>query len=170
VWGSSAGGHLAALCALTNGDSWYAGGEFETSSDVLCAVPICAPTDFLIDWYAVDNLRMHEEAEMILAGLVGGTVLEQSEMARKASPLWQVSTTAVPQLFIQGGTDDLVPAGQVRAYVAALMQHGADVTYLEYTDEGHAVDSAIYLENEDHLGLRGIITAFFRWHLESNGE
>lgn len=165
VWGSSAGGHLAAMCAVTNGDAWYAGGEFATSSDVQCAVPICPPTDFLIDWYAVANVPVHEEAEMCVTGLLGGLPLEQVELARQASPLWQDLVGSVPQLVIQGGADDLVPAGQVRAYTSALMQHGVDVTYLEYPDEGHSVDAGIYLENEDHLGLREIILPFFQWHL-----
>lgn len=165
IWGSSAGGHLAALCAVTNGDDWYAGGVFETSSTVQCAVPICPPTDLLIDWYSVGNLPVHEEAEMCLTGLLHGTALARPELARQASPLWQVGANAVPQLVIQGGMDDLVPAGQVRAYVSALMQHNADVTYLEYPEEDHGVDAGIYLENEDHLGLREIITPFFQWHL-----
>lgn len=165
VWGSSAGGHLSALCALTNGDAWYAGGEFETSSDVQCAVPICPPTDFLIDWYAVGNMPIHEEAEMCLAGLIGGMSIEKPELARQASPLWQISGEAVPQLVIQGGADDLVPAGQVRAYTSALMQHMVDVTYLEYPEEGHPVDAGIYAENPDPLGLREIILPFFQWHL-----
>lgn len=165
IWGSSAGGHLAALCAVTNGDDWYAGGAFETSSDVQCAVPICPPTDFLIDWYSVGNLPVHDEAEMCLKGLLHGTALSRPELARRASPLWQVGANAVPQLVIQGGMDDLVPAGQVRAYVSALMQHNIDVTYLEYPEENHAVDAGIFLENEDHLGLREIITPFFQWHL-----
>ena len=172
VWGSSAGGHLSALCAVTNGDEWYAGGEFETSSDVQCAVPICPPTDFLIDWYAVGNMPVHDEAEMCVTGLLGGMPLDRIDLARKASPLWQDLAGSVPQLVIQGGADDLVPAGQVRAYTSALMQHGADVTYLEYPDEGHGVDAGIFLENEDHLGLREIILPFFQWHLigESDGQ
>lgn len=165
VWGSSAGGHLSALCAVTNGDDWYAGGEFDVSSDVQCAVPICPPSDFLIDWYAAGNIPVHEEAEMCLEGLIGGTALQHPELAKQASPLWQATADAVPQLVIQGGADDLVPAGQVRAYVSALMQRGADVTYLEYPDETHAVDAGIFLENGDHLGLREIIIPFFRWHL-----
>lgn len=165
VWGSSAGGHLAALCAVTNGNEWYAGGDTDVSSDVRCAVPICPPSDFLIDWYAAGNMPVHEEAEMCLHGLIDGTALQHPELARQASPLWQVSANAVPQLVIQGGADDLVPAGQVRAYVSALMQHGADVTYLEYPDEVHSVDAGIYTENEDHLGLREVILPFFQWHL-----
>lgn len=166
VWGSSAGGHLAALCAVTNGVGWYAGDSNDgVSSDVQCAVPICPPTDFLIDWYAAGNMQVHDEAEMCLHGLIGGPATEHPELARQASPLWQLSESAVPQLVIQGGADDLVPAGQVRAYVSALMQHGADVTYLEYPEEVHSVDAGIYLENEDHLGLREIILPFFRWHL-----
>lgn len=165
VWGSSAGGHLAAMCAVTNGDAWYAGGEFATSSDVQCAVPICPPTDFLVDWYAVGNLPVHEEAEMCVTGLFGGLPVDTLELARQASPLWQDLAGSVPQLVIQGGADDLVPPGQVRAYTSALMAFGADVTYLEYPDEGHGVDAGIYLENEDHIGLREIILPFFRWHL-----
>lgn len=172
VWGSSAGGHLAALCAVTNGDTWYAGGEFETSSDVQCAVPICPPTDFLIDWYAASNMPVHEEAEMCATGLLGGMPVDHSELARQASPLWQIDDSAAPQLVIQGGSDDLVAPAQVRAYTSALMQHGVDVTYLEYPEEGHAVDAGIYLENNDHLGLREIILPFFQWHLmdEANTE
>lgn len=166
VWGSSAGGHLAALCAVTNGMAEFAGDCNDAfSSDVQCAVPICPPTDFLIDWYAAGNMPVHDEAEMCLHGLIGGSAIAHPELARQASPLWQVAESAVPQLVIQGGADDLVPAGQVRAYTSALMQHGADVTYLEYPDEGHAVDAGIYLENDDHLGLREIILPFFRWHL-----
>lgn len=165
VWGSSAGGHLSALCAVTNGDAWYAGGDLETSSDVQCAVPICPPSDFLIDWYATSNLPVHEEAEMCVTGLLGGMPIERLELARQASPLWQVSADAVPQLVIQGGADDLVPPGQVRAYTSSLMQHGVDVTYLEYPDEMHAVDIGIYTENPDPLGLREIILPFFKWHL-----
>lgn len=172
VWGSSAGGHLSTLCAVTNGDSWYAGGEFGTSSDVQCAVPICPPTDFLIDWYAASNLPVHDEAEMCIEGLLGGSVLDNTDLARTAAPLWQDLANAVPQLVIQGGADDLVPASQVRAYTSALLAHGADVTYLEYPDEMHSVDAGIYLENEDHLGLREIILPFFQWHLmgKDSGE
>lgn len=165
VWGSSAGGHLSALCAVTGGNNWYAGGEFATSSDVQCAVPICPPTDFLIDWYAASNIPVHEEAEMCVTGLLGGMPINHQELARQASPLWQISEHAAPQLVIQGGEDDLVPPAQVRAYTSALMQYGVDVTYLEYPEEGHAVDAGIYLENEDHLGLREIILPFFQWHL-----
>lgn len=169
VWGSSAGGHLSALCAVTNGIDWYAGGSSDISSDVQCAVPICPPTDLLIDWYAVGNMPLHEEAEMCLRGLIEGTALDQPESARRASPLWQISANAAPQLVIQGGTDDLVPAGQVRAYTSALLQHGVDVTYLEYPEEGHSVDAGIFTENDDPLGLREVITAFFRWHLMGEG-
>lgn len=165
IWGSSAGGHLSALCAVTNGDAWYAGGDYPTSSDVQCAVPICPPTDFLIDWYAASNISVHEEAEMCINGLLGGTILHNVDLARKASPLWQNLADAVPQLVIQGGSDDLVPAAQVRAYTSALMQHGADVTYLEYPEEGHPVDAGIFTENDDPHGLREVITAFFQWHL-----
>ncbi len=166
VWGSSAGGHLSALCAVTNDDPWYDGeGNEGFSSAVQAAVPICPPTDFLIDWYAVGGMPVHAEAERCMTGLLGGSIPDSPPLAHKASPLWQVHTGAAPQLVIQGTVDDLVPAGQVRAYVAALRHSGAPVEYREYASEGHGVDAGIFTENADPHDLRGQITAFFRQHL-----
>lgn len=166
VCGSSAGGHLAALCAVTNDDPWYDGeGNEGSSSAVQAAVPICPPTDFLIDWYAVGGMPVHEDAEACMVGLLGGSIPDGPSLARQASPLWQVHTGAAPQLVIHGTLDDLVPVGQVRAYTAALRHLGAPVEYLEYAREAHPVDAGIFLENPDAHGLRERITAFFRTHL-----
>lgn len=166
VWGSSAGGHLSALCAVTNGDPWYDGdGNDGFSSAVQAAVPICPPTDFLIDWYAVEGIPVHEDAEACVVGLLGDTMLNQPELARRASPLWQVNAQAAPQLVVHGAIDDLVPVGQARAYVAGLRHVGVDVEYQEYAEEAHPVDAGIYLENDDPHDLRGLISGFFRRHL-----
>lgn len=163
VWGSSAGGHLAALCAVTNGNDWYDGdGNEGVSSAVQASVPICPPTDFLLDWYAIDGLPIHEEAEACMEGLLGATIPYQPEFAREASPLWQVHGNAAPQLVIHGTMDELVPVGQVRAYTAQLRHLGADVAYVEYPHEAHPVDAGIFTENPDPHDLRGQITAFFR--------
>ena len=163
VWGSSAGGHLSALCAVTNENPWYDGdGNDGVSSAVQAAVPICPPTDFLIDWYSVGNIPVHEEAEMCMRGLLGGVIGDEPEHVHAASPLWQVHRAAAPQLVIHGAVDDLVPVGQARAYVANLGYYGADVEYLEYPLEAHAVDAGIFTENPDPHDLRGQITAFFR--------
>lgn len=166
VWGSSAGGHLSALCAVTNDDPWYDGaGNEGVSSAVQAAVPICPPTDFLLDWYAIGGMPIHEEAEECMRGLLGGVITDQPEHARAASPLWQIHADAAPQLVIHGTIDDLVPVGQARAYVAGLTHLGADVEYVEYQREAHPVDAGIFTENPDPLDLRGKITAFFQKHL-----
>jgi len=166
VWGSSAGGHLAALCAVTNDDPWFDGeGNEGYSSAVQAAVPICPPTDFLIDWYAVMGIPILEGLESVVIGLLGGRIEDEPPYARHASPLWHVHTNAAPQLIIQGTLDELVPVGQVRAYVAALGHYGAPVEYREYPNEGHAVDAGIFTENPDPHDLRGQITTFFRRQL-----
>src|SRR5690606_14951626 len=99
---------------------------------------------------------------MCMRGLLGGVIGDEPEHVHAASPLWQVHRAAAPQLVIHGAVDDLVPVGQARAYVANLGYYGADVEYLEYPLEAHAVDAGIYTENPDPHDLRGQITAFFR--------
>jgi acetyl esterase/lipase len=166
VWGSSAGGHLSALCAVTNDDLWFDGeGNEGYSSAVQAAVPICPPTDFLIDWYAVGGMPILDGLEDVVIRLLGGRIVDEPPYARHASPLWHVHTQAAPQLVIQGTLDDLVPVGQVRAYVAALGHYGAPVEYREYANEGHAVDAGIFTENRDPHDLRRHITGFFQKHL-----
>ena len=162
VWGFSAGAHLAALCAVTNDTPGYEGeGNPGFSSAVQATVAISPPTDFLIDWYAVAAMPVHADGEMCMTGLLGGTATAMPELARQASPLWQVDSTAAPQLIFHGTLDGLVPVGQSRAYVATLGHCGAAVEYVEFADEAHWVDWGIYVENPDPHDLRGRITAFF---------
>lgn len=166
IWGSSAGGHLSALCAVTTDDPWYDGeGNDGFSSAIQAAVPICPPTDFLIDWYAVGSMPIHPEAEECMRGLLGGSIEDKPEHAQAASPLWQVRADAAPQMIFHGAVDDLVPVGQARAFAAGLMHLGADIGYVEYPLEAHSVDAGIFTENPDPHNLRDQITAFFREQL-----
>ncbi len=167
IWGSSAGGHLTALCAVTNGNAWYddPAGDPTISSDIQCAVPICPPTDLLIDWYAVCGYPSMDDIWEALVALLGGPLPTTKELAVKASPLWQCTEHSAPQLFIHGDSDDVVPVGQVRAHVAALLRDHQDVRLLEIEGEGHGVDAGIYPENPDPHQLRPLIGDFFRKHL-----
>ncbi|WP_244409514.1 alpha/beta hydrolase [Streptomyces albofaciens] len=118
VWGESAGGHLAALLALTEADPvsreytqpagavvWYA------PSDLTSARGCFDPAD-----------PATPEARML--GAAPATVPER---ARTASPLAHVRPGAPPFLLVHGDQDTLVDCSHSRSLAAALEQAGAPV-------------------------------------------
>ncbi|MCA9834248.1 MAG: alpha/beta hydrolase [Thermomicrobiales bacterium] len=166
LWGVSAGGHLSALAACTNGDPLFDGdGNNDYSSDVQCAVPICPPTEFLINWYAVSELPDNEEGLALSEAFFGGGIVTTEELRRQASPLWKVGPDAVPQLIIHGEQDDLVPVSEVRAYAAALREHSVEHELIVDPVLGHDVHIRVDAEEGEPESLRPQILAFFRKHL-----
>ncbi|HEV2072566.1 MAG TPA: alpha/beta hydrolase [Thermomicrobiales bacterium] len=168
IWGHSAGGHLAALAAVTgnNPDFEGEGGNPDQDSSVQAAVPISAPLEFLIDWYAVAQMPVHPEAWDCISGLMGGLPHTVPEMARLSSPYWHVHATAAPQLVIHGEMDDLVPIGQARAYVASLRRYaGIDASLIALEGVGHEAHSSLFPNQPDPSGLQARVTELFRDHL-----
>ncbi|MGP3973195.1 alpha/beta hydrolase fold domain-containing protein [Streptomyces sp. 8N114] len=90
VWGESAGGHLAALLALTHPQPSLAG-----------AVIWYAPTDLTAPrgGFSPDAANTPE------AALLGAAPAARAELARAASPLAQVHAAA-PPFFLAHGTED----------------------------------------------------------------
>lgn len=168
IWGHSAGGHLAALAAVTGNNSDFEGdgGNPDEESSVQAAVPISAPLEFLIDWYAVAQMPGHPEAWDCISGLMGDLPSTVPELARLASPYWHVDETAAPQLAIHGEMDDLVPMGQARAYVASLRRYaGIDAGLIARERVGHEAHSSLFPNQLDPSGLQARVTEFFRDHL-----
>ena len=168
IWGHSAGGHLAALAAVTgnNPDFEGEGGNPGQDSSVRAAVLISAPLEFLIDWYAVAQMPVHPEAWDCISGLMGGLPSILPELARLASPYWHVHESAAPQLLIHGERDDLVPIGQARAYTAALRRYAGNEAYLiALPDVGHEAHSSLFPDQPDPAGLKARVVEFFGSHL-----
>lgn len=167
IWGHSAGGHLAALAAVAanhpelEGDS----GTPDVDSSIRAAVPISAPLEFLIDWYAVEQLPVHEEGKYAFDGLFGGNPFGKPDLARGASPFWHAGPGAPPQLMVHGELDDLVPIGQARAYTARLRQYGSHAELIAIPETGHQADSALYPGFDDPYQLKRRVIAFFAQHL-----
>ena len=108
LWGASAGGHLAALAALTKAAPAVAG--------VVCWYPI---TDLLaLDLAATDSFE---------AALLGGPIGEHADLARAASPLTHVHAAAPPFLLQHGEADTWVPCDQSVRLAGALRCVGASV-------------------------------------------
>ncbi|MCP2167162.1 alpha/beta hydrolase [Goodfellowiella coeruleoviolacea] len=111
VWGESAGGHLAALLALTHTDPapvaavlWYA------PSDLATARPGYDPAD-------------PATPEALLLGAAPATV---PDTARAASPLARVHPAAPPVLLVHGTDDSLVSCAHSQVLAEHLRAVGAE--------------------------------------------
>ena len=164
VWGVSAGGHLAALAALTAGNAELEGegGHPEASSSVTAVAALAPPTDFLVDWEATSDFPPHpgwDAMPMMLGGDLSDSVVR--ERARLASPIVHASVDAPPMLVVHGTQDDLVPVAQGRSLVARLREAGADARLLELPADGHDLSSVFGEEGTPPTPAMERIVAFF---------
>ncbi len=139
VTGGSAGGHLAALAALTPNDPEYQPG-FE---DVDTAVQAAAPHYGVYDFAGATGAR---KARQMRDGFLGPKVMfkdPRTELGEfeKASPLLRVNEEAPPFLVIHGRHDSLVEVDQARQFVQALRRVSRrPVAYAELPGTQHAFD------------------------------
>lgn len=127
VYGVSTGGHLAALLALT-------------SSSLKCAAIEGAPSDLAslsegarLDWNAPSSP---------LSQLLGGTIKQKAELAKRASPLFYADEFAPPLLILHGDTDEFVPVAQSEKLYRKLKVAGASVEYRVFAGEAHGLKGA----------------------------
>lgn len=166
IWGASAGGHLAALAAVTaeiatlEGD----GGHPGVSTAVQAAVPLCPPTDFMLDWSRTSAYPPHPEVGVAGPQLLGGADLADPAVratATLASPLVHAWAGAAPSLVVHGVRDDLVPVAQARSFVARLREVGAPVEYIELPVDDHSLPSVFGAEGRPPTETMERIVAFF---------
>ena len=137
--GGSAGGHLAALAALTPNDPEYQPGFEHVDTTVQAAAPHYGVYDFA---GVIGTKRSEQMRDLFL----GPRVLfkdPRAELAEfeKASPLTRVNADAPPFLVIHGSTDSLVEVAQARAFVEALRGVSRQpVAYAELPGTQHAFD------------------------------
>ena len=130
VFGGSAGGHLAALAALSCRD---------TTLDPAAANDPCITA--AVTWYgvmdfaALPKLDQPGSAENRLLGCNGPCSAAQ---VRAASPISYVSAKAPPMLIIAGENDRTVPPAQSHALEAALRAAGAEVRAIYYPGIDHS--------------------------------
>ena len=140
--GGSAGGHLAALTALTVGDEEFGGGNDEARDvEVDACIPFYGTHDMeghpdLSGRFGRGLVTLLEEQVMKL------TVLDNPEVFKKASPLRQVRADAPPFYVIQGALDTLIPGIVARRFFADFRKSGAPlVAYSEFPLAQHAFDT-----------------------------
>ena len=127
VYGVSTGGHLAGLLALT-------------SSSVRCGALESAPSDLptlnqgaSLDWNAPSSP---------LSRLLGATVAQKADLAKRASPLFYADEYAPPMLLLHGDADEFVPIAQSEKLYRKLKAAGATVDYQVYAGEAHGLKGA----------------------------
>jgi len=160
--GPSAGGHLVALLAMSNGDPTLEG----TVGDCLdesSAVQVVA------DWFGPSDLVKMGDAEIhdwhrdILEDLFGQPLEEIPGVLAEASPALHVDAADVPVIIIHGTADDTVPVEQSRHFNAVLAAAGVDVEYVEVEGGKHGHFRGC---DPDHWELIDLMIAFFDEHLE----
>lgn len=114
IWGSSSGGHYAALIGVTNNNPYYEGslGAYtKESSSVQAILDFYGPTNFLtiLKQSTPHGLDVRVPA---LKLLLGKPVEEVPELARKASPVFLVDSNDPPLLIVHGDQDPQVPVNQ----------------------------------------------------------
>ena len=135
VAGGSAGGHLAALLALTPSDPAWQPGFEQVDTSVVGCVALYGVYDL------VDEARLgHPELSRMLMQWVferGG----DREAFHLASPAARVGKSAPPFLIVHGRNDVLVPVATAREFAAALgAVSDAPVAYCELPLAQHAFD------------------------------
>ncbi len=142
VMGSSAGGHLAALVALSGDSPKYASpypdGPFSTASTrVRVAVPVCGVFDLLRQWEYDQAIRPLDHMTEIY---LGGSPMLIRDTYYEASPInWATVQNQGPAFLVVWGTEDDVvdPREQSGAFVTALKRANIEVRALPVHGAAH---------------------------------
>ncbi|MEH7098297.1 alpha/beta hydrolase [Neobacillus vireti] len=153
LWGSSAGGHLAAL-AGTTGFGSLEGLELETqgfSSEVQAVVDGYGPIDFLqldVDSEVtpsddpesnrLNSVQRHTDPDSPESRLLGAPILTVPELVRNANPITYIDNKVPPFLILHGVNDTAVPVHQSELLYRALIENGNEAELCLIEGLGHA--------------------------------
>lgn len=136
--GGSAGGHLAALIALSQNDPAFQPGFESDDTSVQACVPHYGAYDFAGE---TGTAAARNRLRWVAKRVVGQDPVAHPEIFRAASPLARVDRDAPPFFVIHGHDDSLIPVAEARAFVTALRAvSGSPVAYAELAGAQHAFD------------------------------
>ncbi|WP_462409518.1 alpha/beta hydrolase fold domain-containing protein [Neobacillus sp. Marseille-QA0830] len=155
LWGSSAGGHLAAL-AGTTGAGILEGLELgcaDFSSDVQAVVEGYGPIDFLqlddpesneaavsidVESNLMGTIERHSDPDSRESQLLGAPIFTVPEKVREANPITYIQEDAPPFLIMHGLSDTAIHAQQSVLLYEALIAKGNEATLCLIEGLGHA--------------------------------
>ena len=137
ITGGSAGGHLAALAALTPNDPKFQPGFEEADTSVAAAVPIYGR----YDWFSTDGDGRREFIDLLEKFVVKKKFATHGDVYLDASPIREVRADAPPFFVLHGADDSLIPVGEAREFVEELRAVSkSPAAYAELPHAQHAFD------------------------------
>ena len=152
LWGSSAGGHLASLCAATGPGAYEGKGFDDQSSSVQAVVDGYGPTDFLQEDAHRDpqgkpsddpeSLQLpsgkhSEDPDSLEALFLGAPILTVPELVAEANPITHIRHGMPPYLIMHGMSDTMVPYNQSELLFRALARSGGEASLVLIERLGH---------------------------------
>jgi len=138
IAGCSAGGHLAALTALTPGDREF---EAELPEDADTSVDAVVGVYGRYDWEDRSTTERDRFVDFLEHIVVKRRFSRHREVYRAASPIARVGPYAPPFLVVHGTADTVIPVAQARAFVEKLRATSREcVGYLELPGAHHGFD------------------------------
>lgn len=161
ITGGSAGGHLAALAALTPGDSAYQPGFEDADTSVSACVPFYGVYDMA---GATGDPAAIAMRDGFLAPMIFKEKADDEHIAdfEHASPLLQISADAPDFFVLHGERDTLVSVKQARAFVEKLREMSrASVTYAELPGTQHAFEVFSSIRSQHAIKA---VARWLEWH------
>jgi acetyl esterase/lipase len=138
ITGCSAGGHLAALAALTPDDPQW---QSDLPDDADTSVDAVVSMYGRYDWEDRSTAERNRFMDFLERVVVKRSQSRHPETFRSASPLARVRADAPPFLVIHGSEDGLIPVEEARVFVDDLRSvSDAAVSYVELPGAGHGFD------------------------------
>jgi acetyl esterase/lipase len=171
ITGGSAGGHLTALMALTQGVARFQPGFEDADTSLAAAVPFYGIYDFTPDGaFGADPAIYSRFLEpMVMKAFVA----DEPERFADASPIHHIHAAAPPFLVIHGDHDTLAPVEDARVFVERLRAVSTQpVLYAEMKGAQHAfeifpsVRAAKVIEGVE----RFLTTLWKRRHAPASGD
>jgi acetyl esterase/lipase len=165
LWGSSAGGHLAACAALSREDEFRTHEHTEHSSAVQAVVDGYGPTNLgRIDADRASQASVGTDAESLAIGKVlpagdpdsfesrflGCPVSSSPLQVELADPVHYVRGGGPPFLVLHGESDTLIPSTQSRYLVDALTAAGNEAVLVLFQSLGHGFFNNPGLADQDY--------------------
>ena len=160
ITGGSAGGHLAALAALTPGDPTFQPGFEDADTSVRAAVPFYGVYDFAGSTGLTNAIGMRDA--FLGPRVMQTTWTDSPDVYEAASPILRITPDAPDFFVIHGDLDSLVAVDQARLFVDELRRTSRkSVVYAELPGAQHAFD--VYHSIRSTYAVRAV-DRYLSWH------
>jgi acetyl esterase/lipase len=137
ITGGSAGGHLAALAALSAGDPDFQPGFEEADTSLQACVPLYG----VYDVADLAGSGRRDIVDLWERQIMKAPLADDPKLWEQASPIARVHADAPPTFVVHGANDSLVPVDQARRFVRELRSVSTQpVAYAELPRTQHGFE------------------------------